>query len=299
MSRFLCKHFRCSMFRSGYTGCTRAEGKALRRRNLSADSAAGIRRGRAQLDPASSESRRQSAKSRGFGGRAPNQKSSFPYDCVRPARSDRSAHPRRRSAATLPLLSERVSLRPTNRSTVNNRGGFRQTTGEANGRCKNLRPGGLHRGESTRGTGPGRRWKSYRMIPTAVTPASLRRTLPAITSRSRNGATVYEHGHGIADIEWNIPITSTTVMGAASISKQFTAISILRRGSLAQRSGREHERQRHEYRESPAGTPDSHPHRPDGCIVCTSRCGGYGRRRGGGCRCRVRALIVRLIGWRR
>jgi CubicO group peptidase (beta-lactamase class C family) len=52
---------------------------------------------------------------------------------------------------------------------------------------------------------------------------------------SRNGAVVYEHGYGIADLEWSIPITPTTVMGAASISKQFTAMSILllsQRGKL-------------------------------------------------------------------
>jgi hypothetical protein len=54
VSRVLCKHPHGLMFRAGYTGCTRAEGKALRRRNLSADSAAGIRRDRAQLDRASS-----------------------------------------------------------------------------------------------------------------------------------------------------------------------------------------------------------------------------------------------------
>jgi hypothetical protein len=54
VSRLLCKHPRRLMFRVGYTGCTRAEDRALRRRNLSADSAAGIRRVRAQLDPASS-----------------------------------------------------------------------------------------------------------------------------------------------------------------------------------------------------------------------------------------------------
>jgi CubicO group peptidase (beta-lactamase class C family) len=44
---------------------------------------------------------------------------------------------------------------------------------------------------------------------------------------SRNSAIVYERGYGIADLEWNVPITPTTVMGAASISKQFTAMSIL------------------------------------------------------------------------
>jgi len=53
---------------------------------------------------------------------------------------------------------------------------------------------------------------------------------------SRNGAIVYEHGYGMADLEWNMPITPTTVMGAASISKQFTAMSILllaQRGKLS------------------------------------------------------------------
>jgi Bacterial regulatory proteins, luxR family len=54
VSRILCKHSRGLMFRAGYTGYTRAEGKALRRRNLSAGSGAGIRRDRAQLVPASS-----------------------------------------------------------------------------------------------------------------------------------------------------------------------------------------------------------------------------------------------------
>lgn len=52
----------------------------------------------------------------------------------------------------------------------------------------------------------------------------------------RNGATVYEHGYGMANLEWNMPITPTTVMGAASISKQFTAMSILllaQRGKLS------------------------------------------------------------------
>jgi CubicO group peptidase (beta-lactamase class C family) len=53
---------------------------------------------------------------------------------------------------------------------------------------------------------------------------------------SRKGDIVYEHGYGMADLEWNMPITPTTVMGAASISKQFTAMSILllaQRGKLS------------------------------------------------------------------
>lgn len=53
---------------------------------------------------------------------------------------------------------------------------------------------------------------------------------------SRNGKEIYAHAWGMADLEWNIPITPATVMGAASISKQFTAISILllaQRGKLS------------------------------------------------------------------
>src|SRR5215469_9417606 len=53
---------------------------------------------------------------------------------------------------------------------------------------------------------------------------------------SRNGTEVYAHGYGMADLEWNMPITPTTVMGAASISKQFTAMSIVllaERGKLS------------------------------------------------------------------
>lgn len=53
---------------------------------------------------------------------------------------------------------------------------------------------------------------------------------------SRAGTVVYEHGYGMADLEWNMSITPATVMGAASISKQFTAMSILllaQRGQLS------------------------------------------------------------------
>ncbi len=53
---------------------------------------------------------------------------------------------------------------------------------------------------------------------------------------SPNGMEIYAHAYGMADLEWNIPITPTTVMGAASISKQFTAMSILllaQRGKLS------------------------------------------------------------------
>lgn len=53
---------------------------------------------------------------------------------------------------------------------------------------------------------------------------------------SRAGQILFEHGYGMADLEWGQPITPTTVMGAASISKQFTAMSIMllaQRGKLS------------------------------------------------------------------
>ena len=53
---------------------------------------------------------------------------------------------------------------------------------------------------------------------------------------SRNGTVMYEHGYGMANLELGVPITPTSVLGAASISKQFTAMSILllaERGQLS------------------------------------------------------------------
>lgn len=38
---------------------------------------------------------------------------------------------------------------------------------------------------------------------------------------SRNGVPLYEHGYGVANLELGIPITPSSVFGAASISKQF------------------------------------------------------------------------------
>lgn len=43
----------------------------------------------------------------------------------------------------------------------------------------------------------------------------------------RDHKIVYEHGYGTADLSHNIPITPTTVFDVGSISKQFTAASIL------------------------------------------------------------------------
>jgi CubicO group peptidase (beta-lactamase class C family) len=44
---------------------------------------------------------------------------------------------------------------------------------------------------------------------------------------SRNGSVLYEHGYGMANLEWGIPITPQTVFPIASISKSFTAMSVL------------------------------------------------------------------------
>jgi CubicO group peptidase (beta-lactamase class C family) len=53
---------------------------------------------------------------------------------------------------------------------------------------------------------------------------------------SRNGTTLYEQGYGIANLDLAVPISPASVLNAASISKQFTAISILHlahRGQLS------------------------------------------------------------------
>lgn len=44
---------------------------------------------------------------------------------------------------------------------------------------------------------------------------------------SRNGAVVYERGYGMANLELGVPITPATVFALASISKSFTAMSVL------------------------------------------------------------------------
>lgn len=52
----------------------------------------------------------------------------------------------------------------------------------------------------------------------------------------RNGAEVYQHGYGMANLELGVPITPASVFPLASISKQFTAMSILllaQRGQLS------------------------------------------------------------------
>jgi CubicO group peptidase (beta-lactamase class C family) len=44
---------------------------------------------------------------------------------------------------------------------------------------------------------------------------------------SRNGTVIYERGYGMANLDHGVAITPATVFDAASISKQFTAMSIL------------------------------------------------------------------------
>src|SRR3954468_15369387 len=41
-----------------------------------------------------------------------------------------------------------------------------------------------------------------------------------------NNAVVYKHGYGIGNLEYEIPITSSTVFDIASVSKQFAGLAI-------------------------------------------------------------------------
>src|ERR1700757_2906740 len=43
----------------------------------------------------------------------------------------------------------------------------------------------------------------------------------------RDGHIIYERGYGMADLEHDVKITPTTVFHVASMSKQFTAASVL------------------------------------------------------------------------
>src|ERR1700752_5119435 len=47
---------------------------------------------------------------------------------------------------------------------------------------------------------------------------------------SRNGAVIYEHGYGMASLERKVPITTSTVFLLASVTKTFTAMSVLLAG---------------------------------------------------------------------
>src|SRR5579859_4376491 len=43
----------------------------------------------------------------------------------------------------------------------------------------------------------------------------------------QNGHIVYKHGYGLADLDHDVPITPASVFHVASVSKQFTAASIV------------------------------------------------------------------------
>src|SRR5215469_11137910 len=42
----------------------------------------------------------------------------------------------------------------------------------------------------------------------------------------KDGATIYQHNYGLADVEHSVPITGSTVFHVGSVSKQFTAFAI-------------------------------------------------------------------------
>ena len=57
-------------------------------------------------------------------------------------------------------------------------------------------------------------------------PASRPRSPGCVCSVMRDGKTLYTKGHGLADLERNVPITAESVFYIGSTSKQFTAASI-------------------------------------------------------------------------
>jgi CubicO group peptidase (beta-lactamase class C family) len=42
----------------------------------------------------------------------------------------------------------------------------------------------------------------------------------------KDGAVVYQHGYGSADLEQHVPITPQTLFDVASVAKQFTGLSV-------------------------------------------------------------------------
>src|SRR5882724_6028570 len=42
----------------------------------------------------------------------------------------------------------------------------------------------------------------------------------------KDGQVIYKRGYGIANLEYDVPITTSTIFHVASVSKQFTAFSI-------------------------------------------------------------------------
>ena len=48
----------------------------------------------------------------------------------------------------------------------------------------------------------------------------------AAVAVTRNGEIIYKHGYGMANLEYDIPITTSTIFDIASVSKQFAAFAI-------------------------------------------------------------------------
>ena len=44
---------------------------------------------------------------------------------------------------------------------------------------------------------------------------------------TRDGEVIYKRGYGMANLEYDIPITTTTIFDIASVSKQFAAFAIV------------------------------------------------------------------------
>ena len=49
----------------------------------------------------------------------------------------------------------------------------------------------------------------------------------AAVAVTRDGEVIYKHGYGMANLEYDIPITTTTIFDIASVSKQFAAFAIV------------------------------------------------------------------------
>ena len=49
----------------------------------------------------------------------------------------------------------------------------------------------------------------------------------AAVAVTRDGEVIYQHGYGMANLEYDIPITPTTIFDIASVSKQFAAFAIV------------------------------------------------------------------------
>ena len=119
----------------------------------------------------------------------------------------------------------------------------------------------------------------------------------------RDGAITYKRGYGMANLEYGIPITPSSIFHVASVSKHFTVMAILllsREGKLSRRGAPRALRLRISNRLSPSVQTDpSHhrlndsldvghePHRshqsesPNPCVrkrVGEQRCGGKKRR---------------------